>query len=70
MKAAADETQRGYYAAALHYLREGFWENWRTGPADLAKQMCDLYCLMDRQVIAEALDWTRRNLWEKYSDED
>lgn len=37
MKAATDETQRGYYAAALHYLREGFWENWRTGPAYLAK---------------------------------
>lgn len=68
--AATDETQRGYYATALHYLREGFWNNWRTGPSDLAKQMCDLYCLMDRQVIAEALDWTRRNRWEKYSDED
>lgn len=70
MKAAEEETKRGFYATALHYLREGFWNNWRTGPADLAKQMCDLYCLMDRQVVAEALDWTRRNRWEKYSDED
>ena len=58
---AADQALKGgYFATALHYLREGLWANWPAHPIDIALRMCDVYHLLNRDKLAEELEHTMK----------
>ena len=48
----------GYFATALHYLREGLWYFWSAKPYDLARRMVDVYNKMNRAKLAIELTST------------
>ena len=62
--AADDAINRGYFATALHYLREGLWFRWPEKPYDLARRMVDVYHKMNRGKLAAELMRTM-NGWAK-----
>lgn len=58
---AADQALKGgYFATALHYLREGLWANWPAHPIGIAVRMGDVYHLLNRDKLAEELEHTMK----------
>src|SRR5262249_34893265 len=62
---ADQAVQNGYYATALHYLRQGRWYCGVEHPIDLARRMADVYNMMNREKLAKELDHTMLRWTEK-----
>lgn len=58
VEAADSALKEGYFATALHYLREGLWFCWVTKPYDLARRMVEAYDTMNREKLAIELTQT------------
>jgi hypothetical protein len=63
-------TKKGHFGSALHYLREGLWGYCWEGNRMIGEKTCELYRLMGREPLAEALDWTMANRWTSRANED
>jgi len=64
IEAADRAVKAGYFATALHYLREALWFNWASSPFDVARLMIDVYHLLNRDQLAEQLNPTMRQWTE------
>jgi len=58
MDAANKAAKRGYPGTALHYLREGLWFSWVAKPFPLARQIVEVYRMMNRPILAVELAHT------------
>lgn len=67
VEAANEASRGGYFATALHYLREGLWFCWVTKPYDLAGHMVDVYNRMNRDKLAIELTHTMSR-WRESPD--
>lgn len=55
VKPANAAIRKGYWAAALYYLREGYWHNWPAHPQPIAERLCTVYERLNRPGYASVV---------------
>jgi hypothetical protein len=71
IEAADQAVKSGYFATALHYLRDALWFNSHAHPFDIARLMIEVYERLNRGQLAEQVNetmtrWSEMNAMAPY----